>query len=504
MKRLLLLLFVQFCLGAIAKAAIKLPAIITDNMVLEQRSKVTLWGWAAAAEPITVQCSWTPTPVRVTADKEGAWKVAVKTVAAGGPYTITFKGSNQITVKNVLLGEVWLCSGQSNMEFPLGKQTGWRSGVFNYEQEVAKANDPQLRLFTVKQEVADAPLQDVSGSWQACNPQTVAGFSAVAYYFGRELRKATGYPVGLIHASWGGTPAESWVRKEVLSADKELSPILDRYESAVKNYPDAVQQYKKALDQWVQDSAGHKKPAAPIDPLKNSKSPVKLYNAMIHPLIPFTIKGVIWYQGESNSGRAYQYRKLFPALIHSWRSEWDNDFPFYFVQIAPQYKQSPEIREAQLLTYQKVPKTGMAVITDAGDSLNIHPRNKEIVGQRLALWALAKDYGKQISYSGPVYQSVKQERDRMIIYFSFAGGGLRSGKEGLSGFTIAGKDRQFITANARIEGNTVIVWSDAVKEPAAVRFGWTQFPHASLYNQEGLPASPFRTDDWPGETINEK
>ncbi|MBO9617635.1 MAG: sialate O-acetylesterase [Niabella sp.] len=486
------------------QGAVKLPAIIADNMVLEQRSTVTLWGWADAGEKVQITCSWNMQPVSVTADKEGNWKAAVKTSAAGGPYTITFKGQNQLTVQNVLLGEVWLCSGQSNMEFPLAKGAGWRTGVFNYEQEVIKVTDPMLRLFTVKQEIAGAPLQDVTGSWDACTPQSVAGFSAVAYYFGRELRKATGFPVGLIHASWGGTPAESWVRKDVLAAGKDLAPILERYESNLKNYPNELKQYETALEHWKQDSAGNKKPVKPIDPLKNSKSPTKLYNAMIHPLIPFSIKGVIWYQGESNADRAYQYRELFPALINSWRKEWGSDFPFYFVQIAPQYKQNPEIREAQLLTYQKVPKTGMAVITDAGDSLNIHPRNKEIVGQRLALWALAKDYGKQVVYSGPMYQLMKRDGNRVKVYFSFAGDGLVAGKEGLTGFTVAGNDRNFVPAEAHIEGNTVVVWSNNVKEPMAVRFGWVNFPHATLYNKNGLPASPFRTDDWPGATINQK
>ncbi|MGJ7032142.1 sialate O-acetylesterase [Niabella hirudinis] len=498
-----------FCLsflfaGNSINAAVKLPAVIADHMVLQQKTTVALWGWADAGERITIQCSWSRQPVTVTTGPGGRWLTHVKTVAAGGPYTIRFKGSDTIEVKDVLLGEVWLCSGQSNMEFPLAKQKAWRTGVVDYEREVAEASDPRLRLFTVLQAVAATPQQDVQGGWAPCTPETVAAFSAVAYYFGKEIREVTGVPVGLIHSSWGGTPAESWTRKEVLEKDPELRPILDRYETSVNAYHEDLTRYRQVEARWLKDSAAMgKKPARPADPEKNSKSPTVLYNAMIHPLIPFTLKGAIWYQGESNAGRAYQYRRLFPAMIRSWRKEWDAAFPFYFVQIAPHYQQNPEIREAQLLTYKTVPGTGMAVITDAGDSLDIHPRNKAVVGHRLALWALANAYGKKkIVYSGPLYQSVQREGNKMRIAFSFADGGLIAKKGVLTGFTIAGANRQFVPATAEIEGKSVVVMSDAVAAPVAVRFGWSNFPHAVLVNKAGLPASPFRTDDWPGETIN--
>lgn len=505
-KSIFYLLFL--CVSSSINAAVKLPAVIADHMVLQQKTTVALWGWANAGERITIQCSWSRQPVTVTAGADGRWLTHVKTIAAGGPYRIRFNGTNTIEVSDVLLGEVWLCSGQSNMEFPLAKQKAWRTGVIGYEKEVAKATDPRLRLFTVRQEVAATPQPDVQGSWTACTPATAATFSAVAYYFGKELREATGVPVGLIHSSWGGTPAESWTRKEVLDTNRELHLILDRYETAIKTYPEDLVKHQQELDQWLKDSAAHseglrKKPARPVKPEQNSKSPTKLYNAMIHPLIPFTLKGVIWYQGESNAGRAYQYRELFPAMIRSWRTEWRADFPFYFVQIAPHYQQSPEIREAQLLTYKTVPGTGMAVITDAGDSLDIHPRDKSVVGHRLALWALAKNYGKQhLVYSGPLYQSAQQEGNQMRIRFSFADNGLIAKDGLLTGFTIAGANRQFVAARAKIEGNSIVVMSDAVTQPVAVRFGWSTVPHAVLFNNAGLPASPFRTDDWPGETIN--
>lgn len=501
----LLLLFINSGINA----AVKLPAVIADHMVLQQKTTIALWGWADAGERIIIQCSWNRQPVKVTAGADGRWLTHIRTIAAGGPYTITFRATNTVEVQDVLLGEVWLCSGQSNMEFPLAKQKAWRTGVVGYEQETAKATDPRLRLFTVQQAIAATPQPDVQGSWTPCTPVTAATFSAVAYYFGKEIRKVTGVPVGLIHASWGGTPAESWTRKEVLNGDNELRSILDRYETAVKTYPEDRIRYNADLDQWRKDSLAHplglrKKPVSPVDPEQNSKSPTRLYNAMIHPLVPFTLKGVIWYQGESNATRAYQYRKLFPAMIRSWRQEWKAELPFYFVQIAPHYQQNPEIREAQLLTWKNVPATGMAVITDAGDSLNIHPRNKAVVGHRLALWALAKSYGKtDLVYSGPLYQSAKREGNKIRIRFSFAEGGLIAKDGTLSGFTIAGADRQFVPATAVIEGNTVVVASDAVAKPVAVRFSWSKVPRAVLLNKAGLPASPFRTDDWPGETFNQ-
>jgi sialate O-acetylesterase len=492
-----------------AHANVTLPALIADSMVLQQKSEVALWGWANAGEKIEVSNTWNNNSIKTAADNKGNWIVHVKTTKAGGPYTLTIKATNTITISNVLLGEVWLCSGQSNMNFPLGKGESWRTGVFNYEEEIAKAIYPNIRMFTVKQEVANEPQKDVNGMWNSCNLQVATKFSAVAYYFARDIQKGTGFAIGLIHSSWGGTPAESWTRKDVLESDADLKQILNRYNEAVDKYPAAQKAYDIEFAQWKKDAneamqKGEKAKAAPkkpSNPVTDSKSPTKLYNAMIHPLVPYTLKGVIWYQGESNSDRAYQYRKLFPALINSWRQEWKAELPFYFVQIAPEYQQNPEIREAQLLTYKNTSKTGIVVITDYGDSLNVHPRNKEVVGHRLALWALAKDYGQsQIIYSGPICKSANIDGDKAIISFDYADGlAVKDGS--LKEFTIAGDDKKFVQAQARIEGNKVIVWSDAVKKPVAVRFGWKNFPHAELYNKAGLPASPFRTDAWPGETF---
>jgi sialate O-acetylesterase len=500
-KNYLSFCFLLFFLSNHAFADVKLPAIISDNMVLQQNTTIALWGWADAGEAIEIKNNWNNKTEKVNADDKGNWLVHLKTIKAGGPYTISISGKNKIELHNVLLGEVWLCSGQSNMEFPLKKHQGWQTGVVNAEQEISQANYPMMRMFIVEKNTSTIPLNDVKGSWNICSPQTAGNFSAVAYYFGKRIQKETGFPVGLIHSSWGGTPAESWTKKEVLKSDKDFASILDRYDNSLKDYPVNLKKYEQELIQWKNDSM-RQKPAKPADPVKNSKSPMLLYNAMIHPLVSFTLKGVIWYQGESNADRAYQYRKLFPSLIKSWRKDWKQDLPFYFVQIAPFYKQNPEIREAQLLTFKTIPNTGMAVITDSGDSLDIHPRNKEVVGERLALWALAKNYGKSnIAYSGPVYQSMKIEGNKIILHFDFVNNGLASRESDLKEFTIAGADQKFVPARAVIKGNTVEVWSSEINNPVAVRFAWKNFMRPNFYNGAGLPASPFRTDDWPGETF---
>lgn len=492
------LLLLIFNINAFAE--VKLPALFTNNMVLQQKSEIAIWGWSDPGEQVEISGSWNKKVVKVKADSEGNWKTVIPTTRAGGPYVLTVKAANTIRLENVLLGEVWLCSGQSNMNFPMHKVPGnWRNGVLNYEEEIAKADYPNIRLFAVPQRVSGHVQKDTEGEWEVCSPETVADFSAVAYYFAREITKETGFPVGLIHSSWGGTPAEAWTKKEVLEADPDFHPILERYNKV-------MQEYAKEMSRYQTEFAHASSPPAEPENPQNNKSPTVLYNAMIAPLVPYTVKGVIWYQGESNAERAYQYRKLLPAMINSWRQDWNKELPFYFVQIAPHKGQNPEIREAQFLTYQTVPRTGMVVITDHGDASDIHPRNKKVVGERLALWALAKDYGKKkIVYSGPLYKSMQQEGNKIRVSFDHIEGGLRI-KEGedLTGFAIAGADQQFYPAKAEIEGKTIIVWSEKVNDPVAVRFGWENVPEASLFNAAGLPASPFRTDSWPGETIGNK
>ena len=459
-----------------AVADVKLPAVIGDHMVLQQGMKVPIWGWAEAGEKVTVKVGGRS--ATATTGNDGCWRVNLEPLKAGGPLKMTVAGKNTLTVDDILVGEVWVGSGQSNMEMNVGSSA-------NAAQEIAAAEYPKMRLFTAAKVTAFTPQSDVKGSWSLCTPQTVGGFSAVAYFFGRDLARNLSVPVGLIHTSWGGTVCEAWMSREAAEADPEFKPIADRI---VK--PDANPEVK------------------PGDPNR----PTVLYNAMIHPIIPFAMRGAIWYQGESNAGRSYQYRKLFPAMIADWRKDWgEGDFPFLFVQLANFMARKPdpgdsgwaELREAQSMTLS-VPKTGQAVIIDIGDEKDIHPKNKQDVGRRLALAAGAVAYGKKIEYSGPVYESKTVDGGKVRLKFTHVGTGLVAKGDKLTGFAVAGDDKKFVWADARIDGQTVLVWSDKVAAPAAVRYAWADNPECNLYNKEGLPASPFRTDDWPGVTINNK
>ena len=496
----LLVLLIEFPLHA----QIRLPAIIGDNMILQQQSDVAIWGWASPGERITIRPGWPGKPVGVVAAPDGKWITRIKTTKAGGPYTLSFTGKkDSVRINNILLGEVWLASGQSNMEFFIGKTPNPSyTGVINHDAVMLDAEHSDIRTIDVPNKVSDTPLYNFKGEWKVCSAKTIDTFSAVAYFFAKEINKATGFPIGIINATWGGTPAESWTRKEVLQSDSSLNEIVLRYDKQVQDFPAANEKYKADLDKWKADSNTNKgaAPVAPMGP-KSSKSPYKLYNGMIVPIQPYTIRGVIWYQGESNADRAWQYRKLFPAMIDNWRKDWNNNkLPFYFVQISPHRSQNAEIRDAQLYVYHTVPFTGMAVTTDNGDSLDIHPRNKELVGKRLAAWALRNEYGqKQLITSGPLYNSMRIEKNKIRIFFDFDKG-LYAKDGQLSEFTIAGEDSIFVPAKAVIEGNTVLVWSDAVQQPKAVRFAWRNIPSADLYNAAGLPASPFRTDKWKLKT----
>jgi len=494
--------------AGISYADVKLPGVISDNMVLQQKCNVPIWGWAEAGEKIAVSTSWKKS-AKTTAGKDGKWKLKLKTPKAGGPYDITITGNNTVELENVLIGEVWVCSGQSNMQWSMTRTE-------NAAKDIAAAEKPNIRLFTVERVIAEEPKDDCNGNWSACSPETVAEFSAVGYFFGKSLHDELDIPIGLISTNWGGTLAEAWTRKEILEKDKDFLPILERHERMVANFPEAQKKYEKSIKNWKRkaDKAkaeGKKSPRKPRKPSKrHQNSPSSLYNAMIAPVIPYGIKGAIWYQGESNVGRAYQYRKLFPAMIKNWRKDWrQGDFPFYYVQLAPyKYREgnsSEELREAQRLTLS-LKNTGMAVTMDIATVNNIHPPNKLDVGKRLALWALAKDYGKKdIVYSGPLYKSMRKQGDKIRLYFKYTGSGLvtRDGKE-LTDFTIAGEDKNFVPAKATIDGKTVIVSSEAVKKPVAVRYGWSNTAEPNLANKEGLPASSFRTDKWAGKTFDKR
>ena len=494
-----------------AFAEVKLSALFSDNMVLHRGARVPIWGNADPGEPVRVTLG--KEQASATAGDNGEWKVQIGPLQAGGPFEMTIAGKNTLRIQNVLVGEVWLCSGQSNMEMGVGNSRRAWGGVQNAAEEIAAGNFPMIRQFKVEKRVSGKPQAEVQGQWLVATPETVGEFSAVAYFFGRELFKALNVPVGLIHSSWGGTPAESWTSAPALLAEPELASMARDWEKKIADYPQALADYQKKLDEWNRSSqqaeaAGEPAPSPPqfpADPRGNSWRPAGLYNAMIAPLIPFAIRGAIWYQGESNAGRAYQYRKLFPAMIRNWRSAWgQGDFPFLFVQLASFIQEWPpqnswaELREAQSMTLS-LPNTGMAVTADIGDPYDIHPKNKQEVGRRLALAAQAIAYGKDGVYSGPMYESMTAEGDKIRLRFKDVGSGLKA-QGALVGFEIAGEDRKFHAAEARIEGETVVARSSEVSHPAAVRYAWADNPTCSLYNKEGLPASPFRTDDWPGVT----
>lgn len=645
-------------MAGIASADIRLPAIIGDNMVLQQGKEVAIWGWADPGEQVRLRLSWHDTERRTDADGNGRWSFTIEAPPAGGPYEITLSGKNTVRLRNVASGEVWVCSGQSNMEWPL-------HSAANGPQEVASADYPNIRLFTVQKRIADTPQEDCTGQWSPCSPETVPGFSAVGYFFGRHLHRELNVPIGLVNTSWGGTVAEAWTSAGALETMPEFKAQMEQIarakadpDSSMKKYRDELAQWQKKIESAGAEGAGciepgfddstwqqmelpvlweqaglanfdglvwfrktvtipdswagreltldlgpiddmdttwfngvkvgghnesgqwqvarrYKVPAdlvkagrntivvqvldtgggggiygqaeqmnlrrtdgsdavslagtwrykvgydlasMPLQPqppawVNNPNAPTALYNGMIAPLIPLGIRGAIWYQGESNAGRAYQYRELFPTMISNWREDWgQGPFPFLFVQLANFMATQPEpgdcawaeLREAQTMTLS-LENTGMAVIIDIGQADDIHPRNKQDVGKRLALWALARIHGKAIAWSGPIYRSMKVDGDRIVLHFDHVNGGLMvEGGEPVKGFAIAGADRKFVWADATIDGSTVVVRSDKVARPVAVRYAWADNPVCNLYNGAGLPASPFRTDDWPGITAGKK
>jgi len=498
-------------------ADVRLPAVISDHMVLQRGQEVPIWGWADPQEKVTITTSWLQRRWVIEADADGKWLVRIKTPARGtGPFAMTFRGQNEIQIEDILMGEVWLCSGQSNMEFPVGdvEEVAWKSGVDNYLQEVAQANYPRIRFFTVSKQVAEKPQEVCLGEWENCSPQTAIPFSAVAYFFGRELHTELGeVPVGLIHSSWGGSPAEAWTSFATLMKDGEFKTYVNGWERAKMAYQKAKKEYPEKLKAWqeqAKEAVKEKKfapplPPEPVPPAAHHQ-PAGLFNGMIAPVAPFGIKGVIWYQGEANVARAPGYHKLMTALITNWREVWgQQDLPFYYVQLANYIPNRSDsitdtwalLREAQLQTLA-LPKTGMAVTIDIGDPEDIYPKNKQEVGRRLALWALANTYGRKRVCSGPLFDTMKIEGDKARLQFRSLGGGLATPQGAdIVGFTIAGADRKFFAANAEVRGKTLVVFSRHVPRPVAVRYAWADNPNGNLYNRAGLPASPFRTDTWP-------
>lgn len=478
-------------------AEVKLPAIISDHMLIQQQMPVRIWGKAAAGEKIAVQLNGKY--VTTTADSSGAWEAFLPPMTAGGPYEMNIQGANQIIVNDVLVGEVWVGSGQSNMELPMTR-------VKDADAEIAAANFPQIRLFTVKKKVSDTPLDDVEGEWSLCTPESTKNFSAVGYFFSRYIHQNRHVPVGFIHSSWGGTPAQSWTTHPVLEANPLLKPILEEWDQTLAAYPAADEKYQKQVADYkakakVAKAEGKPAPTAPRPPVGpgHPNTPAGLWNGMIAPITPYAIRGVLWYQGEANAGpkSAYPYRYLFRSMIEDWRREWaEGDFAFLFVQLASFQSNGfwPVLRESQTDALE-LRNTGMAVIDDIGESKNIHPQDKQDVGKRLAIAAQAIAYGENVEYSGPMFRQLTRESNALRIYFDHIGTGLDSrGGDKLLGFEIAGKSGDYVPAEARVEGSTVVVSCDQVSDPSRVRYAWADDPKATLENREGLQASPFRAD----------
>lgn len=461
----LMVLFIAFSLSL--NAEIKLPSIFGDNMVLQQQSGAAIWGKATVNATVSVKTSWNNKTVTTRADREGRWKLKVPTPAAGGPYTITISDGKAVTLRNVMIGEVWICSGQSNMEMPM-------KGYFNQpvtaaNEHIATSKNEHIRLITVPRSTSLTPVDDFNGSWKLCDSESVSEFSATAYFFGLMLNRALNVPVGLIVTSWGGTRIEPWIS-----------------EAGLKNF-DWVKLPDKSLQQEN------------LSP----QTPTVLFNGMINPVAGFGIRGAIWYQGESNRNEPLQYRKLMPGLAENWRSVWNiGEFPMYYVQIAP-FDYGPSglnsayLREAQLKASTAIPNFGMACIMDTSEKDNIHPANKKAAGDRLAYLALVKTYGmKGFACEGPVLKEMKVEGNQVKLTFDNALNGLTSFGKELSCFEIAGSNKRFFPATAFITGTGITLFSPAVSEPVAARYAFKDFIMGDLFNIEGLPASSFRTDDW--------
>jgi|GEM_PF-56814 len=467
-KIIFLVILLHILTGKSSYGDIRLPAILSDNMVLQQNARVKLWGWSEPGENVYIITDWLKDTLRTMSGELGGWMVEVATTEAGGPHRIVFKGNNEIVIENILFGEVWLCGGQSNMEWDFRRLKKDPASTLDYAAEQAQADYPGMRFFHVQHALSDTLQQDCKGRWVVCTPENADTFSAAGYFFGRELHGRLNIPVGLIGSYWGGTHAQAWISPQGLA------------NCDCKDY---------YLGHDLRDR----------EPLNGNH---RLFNAMIHPLLNYRIRGVVWYQGESNRIQHRYYRSLFTALVEDWRELWgDAPFPFYYVQIAPyQYKEpmvGALLREAQFQALDQF-NTGMVVTADLATIRNIHPYNKIEVGKRLAAWALASTYGmKDVPFSGPLYRTCVFDGEKVRLFFNHASGGLKLQADSLTGFVIAGADRIFHPARVEIGGDEVVVFSPKVNKALAARYGFDNTSTATLFNGDGLPASPFRTDDWP-------
>jgi sialate O-acetylesterase len=501
MKPILGTLLVAMTTAGAALADVKPAPLFGDHMVLQSGMSVPVWGAADPGEPVAV--SFNGQRQSATAGADGRWMVRLTGLPAGGPFEMTIAGKNSVTIKDILVGEVWLGSGQSNMAFTVSKQKARYAGLIDEEKEIAAANYPKLRMFTGKERKSYDPQAVVDGEWQVCSPETVPGFSAVAYLFGRNLHKELNVPVGMVVLAYGASTAEAWIPREALAADPPLKPMLDGFDAAVKFYranPQAPGDQAPQPPQTINARPGV--PRQQRDPVQDQHQPTVLYNGMIHGAIPYAIRGVIWYQGESIVGGdagVTLYPHVMETLVKEWRKLWgEGDLPFYVVQLPAlqNISNNPRVRDGQAAVLS-LPNTGMAVTIDIGDPKDVHPHNKEPLGDRLTRIALANVYHRDIEYSGPVYQAMTIEGAVIRLKFSHLGGGLVAKDGPLKWFQVAGADRKFVDAEAKIDGDTIVVSRADVTVPQAVRYAWDNYPEGcNLYNAAGLPAAPFRTDKW--------
>ncbi len=501
--RLALLLAAVLGVGLLApaqsRADITMSPIFSDHMVLQRDLANRVWGWAQPGEEIAVVIAGQTKKSK--AGDDGAWEVKLDPMPAGGPHQLVVEGSSRLEFGDVLVGEVWVCSGQSNMQWPL-------SAAYDADLEAMSADFNQIRLISVPQVGTQDPQKSFDGSWQVCTPEAAAGFSAIGFLYGRILHEALDVPIGLIDDAWGGSACEAWIRRDLLEKDPQFAPLIERWNTMEAEF----EKLASASDLTEQQQRRKRELEGQM---RGNQRPSNIYNGVLKPTIGYGIRGAIWYQGESNAGRAYQYRELFPLMIQSWREEWGiGDFPFFWVQLADFMAEKPEpgdsgwaeLREAQTMTMDRLPSTGQAVIIDIGEGKDIHPKNKLGVARRLARWALATVYGKDIVHRSPQYASMEKKDGSIVLHFNHVPTELITfDVPELRGFTIAGSDHTFVPAEAKIvDKNTIVVSAPGVSDPVAVRYAWADNPICNVYSKEGLPLTPFRTDDWPGVTADSK
>lgn len=505
-----LLVTLALCLAATqtASADLKMSSVFGDSMVVQRDAPIRVWGWTTPGTDVSVSLAGKSATGK--AGDDGRFDVSLPKLPAGGPHELTVEADETKTFTDVLVGEVWICSGQSNMQWSVVSAN-------DADMESLTAKFPNLRLITVPQTGTQEPQHDFAGKWQACTPESVRDFSAVGYFFGRQLHQTLDVPVGLIDNAWGGSSAEAWVDREVLANAGSYDDLLAQWAKTEATYDHDAEmaKYKTKRDAWTAAGKKGNAPRAPRNTLAGQHRPGNLYNGVLMPVLGYTIKGTIWYQGESNADRAYQYRELFPLMIQTWRDDWkQGDFPFYWVQLAdfrpeldaPADSSWAELREAQTMTMSKLPNTGEAVILNLGEATDIHPKNKQDVAKRLARWALANEYGYEIPFRSPTFKSAEQADGKLIVSFDHLGSRVDTFdvREPI-GFTVAGADKKFYPATAKIVGKAsdqIEVSSDQVATPVAVRYAWADNPICNVQSTSGLPLTPFRSDDWPGITAN--